>query len=89
MSPDALNESPELAALDILQHTAGVARAALIAAHLELQEGDFVASVLASRSIPACCADAVVTHLDALDSALIRYRELLETGRPPPVESNF
>jgi hypothetical protein len=89
VSPDALAQSPELAALDILRHAADVARVALLVAHPELQEGDFVASLLASRSIPACCADAVLTHLDGLDAALARYRELLAIGRPPAVEADF
>lgn len=89
MSPDALAQSPELAALDILRHAAAVARVALLAAHPELQEGDFIASLLASRSVPACCADAVLTHLDGLDAALARYCELLGSATPPVVEADF
>ncbi len=84
MSPDVLSESPELACVDILEHSVRVARAALIAANPELQEGDFISSVLDSRSLQACAADAVVTHLDALDTALGRYRDLaLNPPRTP------
>jgi len=88
MSPDILHESPELASVDILQHALGVARAALIAANLELQEGDFVCSVLDSRSLQACAADAVVTHLDALDTALGRYRDLALSPPQTPTSND-
>jgi hypothetical protein len=89
VSPDALAQSPELAALDILRHAADVARVALLAAHPELQEGDFVASLMESRSIPACCADAVLTHLEGLEAALARYRALVAAGGPPTTEVGF
>lgn len=78
MNPLSLAESPELASLELLSHAIHVTRAALLAVHPELQQDDFVAALLESESIKACSADALITHLDAIDTALARYRELLE-----------
>lgn len=89
MSPDTLNESPELASVDILEHALKVARVALVAANPELQEGDFTCSVLVSRSLQACAADAVVTHLDALETALGRYRDLALNPARTPILNNI
>ena len=89
MSPDVLADSPELASVDILAHAVEVARAALIAANPELQEGDFVCSVLDSRSLQACAADAVVTHLDALETALGRYRDLALNPARTPISNDI
>ncbi len=89
MSPDTLNESPELACVDILEHALKVARAALIAANPELQEGDFICSVLDTRSLQACAADAVVTHLDALETALGRYRDLALNPARTPISNDI
>jgi hypothetical protein len=78
VSPLELAESPELASLELLCHALSVTRVALLAVHPELQQGDFVAALLESRSLKVCSADALITHLDALDTALERYRELVE-----------
>jgi hypothetical protein len=84
VSPDDFAEAPELACIDILGHAAQVARVALFAANPELRMGDFICSVLDSRSLQACAADAVVTHLDALETALGRYRDFaLNAPRTP------
>jgi glycine cleavage system regulatory protein len=78
MSPLQLAESPELAALELLAQAISIARAALVAVHLEMQEGDFAAALVVSGSLQACCADGVITNLDALATALELYREVLD-----------
>lgn len=83
MNPLALAESPELASLELLCHAISVTRAALLAVHPELQQGDFVAALIESRCLRVCTADALITHLDALDTALERYRELVERAPGP------
>jgi hypothetical protein len=82
MTPTLLAESPELASLELLAHAIIVARMALVSVHLEMQEADFVAALAVSRSLQACCADAVITNLDALNVALDRYREVLALAPP-------
>lgn len=89
MNPLALAESPELASLELLSHAISVTRAALLAVHPELQQGDFVAALLEGRSLKVCSADALITHLDAIDTALERYRELVERAPSPIFASRY
>lgn len=89
MNPLALAESPELASLELLSHAISVTRAALLAVHPELQHGDFVAALLEARSLKVCSADALITHLDAIDTALERYRELVERAQSPIFASAY
>jgi len=89
VSPDLLAESPELASVELLLHAVRIARAALVAANPELQDGDAPAALLESRSAQAYCADAIITHLDALDTTLGRYRDLVPTGPASPIATTF
>lgn len=70
-----LVDAPELAALHVLEAALNTAERALIAAHPELDEGfDPPQGNLAPE---AWLADAVLIHLTALESALLRYRARL------------
>lgn len=91
MSPALLVEWPELASLEVLAHTARVARAALLAANPELTSGDFISAVLEGGTLQACFADALVTNLDALDTMLGRYRDYVASRGPviAPAPASF
>lgn len=72
--PDQLAETPELAALEMLDAALLVATNALIA-----QNGDLgFADLMAERpSASALLADAIVNHIDGLQHAINRYRDQL------------
>jgi hypothetical protein len=77
-TPDELASDPELAALEILGSTAGIARTALFAAYPELIScGDFFIEEtdVAPRQ---CLAVAVVTALDSLIDSIEHYRGHLD-----------
>ena len=76
-APDQLAETPELAALHILDVALVATSNALIAANLELQSDDSVRELATHPAVEACLADAVIAHVDALQLALARYRDYL------------
>ncbi len=73
ITPMLLAESPEMAILQALESTLGLAGYALIAAHPELESHDFV-SEIPEPSVQACLADAINVHIGALECALRSYR---------------
>ncbi len=72
ITPMLLAESPEMAILRALESTLGLASAALIAAHPELESHDFVCEI-PEPSVQACLADAINVHIGALECALRSY----------------
>jgi hypothetical protein len=76
-TPEQLAETPELAALEILDCAAHVAYHALLAASPELMEHDFL---LEHGSITPrlCLGAAVLSALDTLTIAVERYRVHLD-----------
>lgn len=88
---DDLMDAPELGALHLLDVALVVASNALVAQNLELQSDDFVREVAAHRAVEACLADATLTHIEALHTAIARYRACLrERQRQPGCHSpNF
>jgi hypothetical protein len=74
---DDLTDAPELAALHLLDTALLVASNALVAQNLELQTDDFVREVAAHRAVEACLADATLTHIEALQAAIAKYRACL------------
>lgn len=79
--PDALAEAPELAALHVLDVALVTASNALLAANVELQSDDFVRELARAPTVEACLADAVLTHVEPLQSSVARYREYLAHRR--------
>jgi hypothetical protein len=76
-TPERLAEAPELAALEILECTAGTAARALLAASPELLERDFLLEH-AGITPQLCLGAAVLSTIDALAVAVERYRVHLE-----------
>ncbi len=72
-TPDLLAESPELAILEALSVELAIANHALIAANPELESDDFIRE-LPGPAVQVCLADAILTHITGLQSALERYR---------------
>ena len=78
MKPDSpstsdLAERPELAALHLLDACLETAETALLAAHPELEQAVFFPQA-PPLDPDAWIADAIVTHISALQTALQRYR---------------
>jgi hypothetical protein len=92
-SPDLLTQWPELAVLEALASLLAVVRPALIAATGELASDDFVRELQGPTALQACLADAVLNHLDGLETALRRYRDFVTAAyerRPAsPSSSDF
>jgi hypothetical protein len=72
-SPWQIAESPELAALHVLDAAVVVAKAALLASNPELEDLDACAEATLALSIDAFLADAVLTSLAALRASVGRY----------------
>ena len=75
--PYQLAESPELAILHALDAALIATETALVAAHPELEEADFSAEVPPRLCADAYIADAVLTNVTALQSAICRYVALV------------
>ena len=88
-TPLELAEFPELAVIEIVDGALAVTANALFAAHPELGSDDFTRE-LPDASVAACLADAVITNLTALQTAIERYRlyvlnsEARRRCAPPP-----
>ena len=72
-----LAESPELVVLHVLDATVAAAEVALLATHPELENLDSCAEAPPALSTDAYVADALLTSITALRSALERYVGLL------------
>ena len=68
-----LVEAPELAALEILDAAAGTTTRAILAAHPELQERDFLLEH-AAVTPQLCLGAAVLSAIGILTDAVERYR---------------
>ena len=77
LTPDLLTQWPELAVLEVLATLLTVVRPALVAATGELASDDFLREPPGPATLQACLADAVLNHLDGLDTALARYRDFV------------
>jgi hypothetical protein len=75
-----LAERPELAALHLLDATLVVAEASLLAAHPVLEHADFFPQA-PPLDPDTWIADAIVTHICALQTALQRYHAELRRQR--------
>lgn len=93
ITPSELFERPELAVLQVLDDTLGIAKFALIAANPELMDGD-------PSDVPttyeALAADHVLTAADTLLRAIASYRvasdanaRRVQTGSQGQVEAQF
>jgi hypothetical protein len=67
-----LARSPEMAMVELLESAVAIATRALFAANPELESGEFLAE-LPEPSVQACLADAVLTHLNGLETAINNY----------------
>lgn len=76
-SPDLLSDSPELAALAVLDTTLMVATNSLVAVNGELMSDDFISDLAVAPAVHACLAATVITHIDGLQAAIGRYRAYL------------
>lgn len=70
---DLLLQAPQLAALHLLETALGTAESVLYAAHAELEHLPMFAED-SPTTRQACLADAVLTHVNALQHAVRRYR---------------
>ncbi len=75
--PYQLAESPELAILYALDAALVATETALVAAYPELEDADFCAEAPPRLSADAYVADAVLTEVTALQSAVRRYVALV------------
>ncbi len=88
-TPVHLAEFPELAVIEVLDSALAVTANALFAVHAELESSDFT-SEIPDVSVAACLADAVMTNLTALQTAIDRYRSYVLNAdsrrrcAPPP-----
>lgn len=85
---DDLADAPELAALHLLDVALVVASNALVAQNLELQTDDFMREAVAHRAVEPCLADATLTHIEALQAAIARYRSCLRERQRAPTYSS-
>ena len=65
--------SPEMAVIDLLDAGIAIATRALFAQNPELESSEFLLQ-LPEPSVQACLADAVLTQLRALETAIHNYR---------------
>lgn len=75
ITPSELFERPELAVLEVLDHTLGIAWFALTAAHPELMDAEPGAL---PRTLEALAADHVMIATHVLQRAIASYRQLLD-----------
>jgi hypothetical protein len=68
-----LAEAPELAALHVLDAAVAATEAAIGAAYPELDEVDLCSEMPPDLSTDAHVADALLTHLSSLHTAIHRY----------------
>jgi hypothetical protein len=73
-----LAEAPELAVMHALEATLIATNAALAAAYPEIEEADCYAEAPPSWSVDAYVADAVLTQITSLQSAISRYVGLIQ-----------
>ena len=83
--PYQLAESPQLAILHALDAVLIATKTALVAAHPELEEEDLCAEVSPRLCADAYIADAVLTNVTALQSAICRYVALVRYRSTPSV----
>lgn len=76
ITPSDLIDRPELAVLQILNSTLGIAKFAIIAAHLELTDAD---PDVVPSNLEALAADHVLFAVDALQRAIASYRGVIKT----------
>ena len=76
-NPELLFDSPELAALAVLDTALVAATNSLIAVNGELMSDDFIRDLAAAPAVHACLAAAIIAHIDGLQAALERYRAYL------------
>ncbi len=86
---DQLLADPELAVLHALGVTLAAAQRALLAAHPELEEDDFLGSRPLRLDSTGWIADALLTQLAGVDASLQRYRREVERTRACPHEDPF
>lgn len=86
-SPDKLLTAPELACLEVLNAAADAAHRALLAAHLDLAEGD---GFLEEPYVTAeqCLAAAVFSAIELLTAAIERYRLCLARPEQRPATTS-
>jgi hypothetical protein len=77
---DEVAERPELAALHLLESSLAMTERALLAVHPDLDQADFFPQA-PPLDADAWIADAIVTHISALQTALQRYRAELRRQR--------
>jgi hypothetical protein len=75
-TPFDLAERPELAALHLLESTLAITERALLAAHPSLEQAEFFPQA-PDLEIEDWIADAILTHISGLETALQRYRAQL------------
>jgi hypothetical protein len=86
-SPDKLLTSPELACLEVLDAAADAAHRALLAAHLDLAEGDaFLEEVHVTPE--QCLAAALFSAIELLTTAIERYRLCLARTEQRPATTS-
>jgi hypothetical protein len=91
-NPWQLAESPELSVLHVLDAAISATSAALIAAFPELEDADFDGEQPPTLSTQAHLADAVLTHLNGLQAALLRYLVVTQRhyrSQIIPINSDF
>jgi hypothetical protein len=72
-NPEVLARSPEMAMVDSLASSLTLTSHALFAANPELESSEFLLE-LPQPSVQACLADALLTHITALEAAIRSYR---------------
>jgi len=75
-TPYDLAERPELATLHLLESALAIAERALLAAHPSLEQADFFPHA-PELEIEDWIADALLTHISGLETALGRYHAQL------------
>lgn len=76
ITPPDLGDHPELAVLEILDSTLGIAKCALIAAHPELIDAD---PGVVPSGLEAFAADHILIAAEALQRVIASYRGVIKT----------
>lgn len=72
-NPVVLARAPEMAMVDLLDSALAITSHALFAANPELESSEFLLE-LPQPSVQACLADALLTHITAVEAAIRSYR---------------